>query len=437
VNIWERQEELVTRKLIGVLTIAGLFAFTGCATTSRAGDNVNNDGGGNDNDAGPVGFCGDGVVEGAEECDDNNLLDGDGCDPSCVAEEGWVCTGEPSVCALLCDNGQLDPGEECEGEDLGGQTCTTIGGGYTGGTLACGGSCRFDTIGCVLASCGDGFVDALEACDDGNTSNSDGCMNNCQLATCGDGYLWSGTEVCDDGNASNADACLVSCEAATCGDGYLWSGSEACDDGNTSNTDACLNTCVVATCGDGYVRSGSEACDDGDTSNTDACLNTCVVASCGDGYVRSGVEDCESGMCCGGNCQFVSSTIQCRATSGECDVAEYCTGSSSSCPTNLHVADGTLCSIGDCDTGVCTPCVPGTGEFCSASNARTEYNCNCAEPTGPGWVDVGGDCWHRLTGYCNASNQWIQRSCGCGIPTTGTWVDQGGGCYDRVSGLSC
>ncbi len=385
----------------------GVFvALAGCAETGRTSDNSNADAGGSDSDATGSSYCGDGVVDAAEECDDGNLLDGDGCSPVCVAEPGWACTGEPSVCALLCNNGQLDAGEECEGDDLGGEDCTTIGGGYTGGTLACGTTCRFDTIGCILASCGDGVVDALEACDDGNTSNADACMNNCQLASCGDGYLWSGVEACDDGNSSNTDACLVSCDAASCGDGHVWSGVEACDDGNNSNTDACLNSCVTA--------------------------------SCGDGYVWSGVEDCETGTCCDGSCNFRGSSTQCRASGGECGIAEYCTGSSQSCPTDQHVANGTPCSIGDCESGVCTPCVPNTGEFCSTSNnIRTEFNCHCDPPTGPGWVDVGAGCWHRYTGYCNGSNLWVQRSCGCGAPTVGTWTDMGGGCYERTMTWTC
>ncbi len=37
-------------------------------------------------------------------------------------------------------------------------------------------------------------------------------------------------------------------------DGVVNAAAEACDDGNTSNTDACITTCVAASCGDGFVR---------------------------------------------------------------------------------------------------------------------------------------------------------------------------------------
>ncbi len=36
--------------------------------------------------------CGDGLVEGTEECDDGGVVDGDGCDASCFVEDGYTCT---------------------------------------------------------------------------------------------------------------------------------------------------------------------------------------------------------------------------------------------------------------------------------------------------------------------------------------------------------
>ncbi|WIA11894.1 hypothetical protein OEZ85_011978 [Tetradesmus obliquus] len=42
--------------------------------------------------------CGNGVVEGAEQCDDGDTVDGDGCSSSCKIERGWSCSGNPSKC---------------------------------------------------------------------------------------------------------------------------------------------------------------------------------------------------------------------------------------------------------------------------------------------------------------------------------------------------
>eukprot|EP00887_Chlorella_sp_A99_P000397 scaffold13.g397.t1 len=54
--------------------------------------------------------CGNGVVEGLEECDDGDLADGDGCSSECRVEEGWECTkASPSVCWRTGDKPHVDP----------------------------------------------------------------------------------------------------------------------------------------------------------------------------------------------------------------------------------------------------------------------------------------------------------------------------------------
>jgi len=96
-----------------------------------------------------------------------------------------------------------------------------------------------------LSVCGDGVLDAGESCDDGNTTNGDGCSSTCELeSVCGNGIL-EGNEVCDDGNTTDGDNCSSTCDAENfCGDGVL-NTSEACDDGNTTNGDGCSSTCEL------------------------------------------------------------------------------------------------------------------------------------------------------------------------------------------------
>jgi cysteine-rich repeat protein len=272
--------------------------------------------------------CGDGLVEGAEQCDDGNSVNGDACLNNCMLAtcgDGVIETGveqcddandsNEDACLNSCKTATCGDGfveadvEQCDDANtsnndacLNSCILATCGDGFVevgveqcdqGGDNSDTGACLTS---CKVATCGDGFVEVgVEQCDDGNTSNNDACLNSCAIATCGDGFVEVGTEQCDDGNNSNTDACLNTCVAASCGDGFVRAGVEQCDDANNSNTDACLNTCVAASCGDGFVRAGVEQCDDANNSNTDACLNTCVAAACGDGFVRAGVEQCDDG----------------------------------------------------------------------------------------------------------------------------------------------
>jgi cysteine-rich repeat protein len=64
--------------------------------------------------------------------------------------------------------------------------------------------------------------------------------------------------------------------APICGNGVVEAG-EACDDGNDVDTDECLATCVAASCGDGFVYADVEACDDGNLVSDDGCSADCVL----------------------------------------------------------------------------------------------------------------------------------------------------------------
>ncbi|MFO0757983.1 MAG: proprotein convertase P-domain-containing protein [Byssovorax sp.] len=60
---------------------------------------------------------------------------------------------------------------------------------------------------CVTpTACGDGALDVVEACDDGNAVSGDGCDANCKPTGCGNGFVTAG-EACDDGNAVGGDGC--------------------------------------------------------------------------------------------------------------------------------------------------------------------------------------------------------------------------------------
>lgn len=100
-----------------------------------------------------------------------------------------------------CGNGERETGEACDGADLGGFTCASI--GYASGALSCNAACLFDVTQCVaMPVCGNGIVEGAEECDDG-PQNSDtapeACRTSCKRAYCGDGVI-DIFEDCEKGN---------------------------------------------------------------------------------------------------------------------------------------------------------------------------------------------------------------------------------------------
>lgn len=70
----------------------------------------------------------------------------------------------PEAVVCGCGSGLRDVGEECDGDDLGGVSCTDL--GFEGGQLARTDQCTFSTEPCNL--CGNGVVDDGEVCDGGD-----------------------------------------------------------------------------------------------------------------------------------------------------------------------------------------------------------------------------------------------------------------------------
>ncbi len=223
--------------------------------------------------------CGDGFVEGVEECDDGplNANLADKCRTNC-AKPG-------------CGDQIVDTGEQCDD----GNNVTID-----------------DCVVCKAAKCGDGFLQVgVEACDDGdlNADTPDKCRTTCAKPACGDAIADTG-EQCDDGNESATDAC-VACKTAFCGDGHILAGVEACDDGgnNADAPDKCRKNCKKPTCGDGITDAGEE-CDDGNVQSNDGCSALCVSEGCtpkgGRQAFNTLVADSASGCWDGNPCQYDS-----------------------------------------------------------------------------------------------------------------------------------
>jgi len=125
--------------------------------------------------------CGDGILDPGEQCDDGNLVSGNGCDATCA----------PSACG----NGVVAGGEECDdGNTAGGDGCSAT---------------------CFVERCANGVLDVGEQCDDGNIVSGDGCDVSCPPTGCGSGFVTAG-EQCDDGNTSAGDGCSAACATEPC-----------------------------------------------------------------------------------------------------------------------------------------------------------------------------------------------------------------------------
>jgi hypothetical protein len=82
----------------------------------------------------------------------------------------------PRQCPPICGNGVLEGTEECDGADLGGTDCTDL--GFPGGTLGCTAGCAFDESDCSV--CGNGVAEDGEQCDTLDLGGAD-----CDAATGG------------------------------------------------------------------------------------------------------------------------------------------------------------------------------------------------------------------------------------------------------------
>jgi fibro-slime domain-containing protein len=210
--------------------------------------------------------CGNGTLQGDEECDDGNTMSGDGCSLACRQETGFECTtpGQACISTVVCGDGRVGGKEACDDHntkdgDGCSADCTRIEPGWT---------CPAPGVRC-LPKCGDGVLTGWEECDDGNVKTGDGCTDACKVE---DGYA------CPTPNAA--------CHKTVCGD-TVKEGKESCDDGNTMPGDGCAQDCkseplctgtsgCTSPCGDG-LKLPDEGCDDGNQRSGDGCSDKCKL----------------------------------------------------------------------------------------------------------------------------------------------------------------
>jgi cysteine-rich repeat protein len=235
--------------------------------TGDTGDNGDSDDTG-DSQSSQGMFCGNGIQEADEQCDDGNIRNNDGCSSTCRFIEVFTgCYSDNDCLDGVCRDGNCTPcfsHNEC-GEGV----CSS-------------GKCQGPKLVAAASVCGNGVLEEPEECDDRNRRDNDGCSSTCllEIGICGDGVVQSllGEQCESSTHESSLEYACSNCRFVStfCGNEVVDPGEE-CDSGplNSTSADAlCRPDCGLARCGDGIVDS-AELCDDGNLLPNDGCDRYC------------------------------------------------------------------------------------------------------------------------------------------------------------------
>jgi cysteine-rich repeat protein len=185
--------------------------------------------------------CGDRVRQGGEQCDDGNNASGDGCSPGCVIEPKLDADRPPARPAGTISSTPTRAVPSSVRTSSAAVAVKPQARPLESDTAA-------PSVDAPVVVCGDGTREASEECDDGNVFAADGCSPSCTREACGNGRI-DPNESCDRGTANGnvPDAlCRPDCTLGRCGDGIRDTGEE-CDDGNRTDGDGCTNRCISVT----------------------------------------------------------------------------------------------------------------------------------------------------------------------------------------------
>jgi cysteine-rich repeat protein len=124
--------------------------------------------------------CGNSRLEVPEECDDGNLLAGDGCGRTCLVER--------------CGNAFIDLDETCDGTELGSASCAELHQGTPYGQVRCDADCQLVGDDCF-----------------GVTSVAAGFNNTCAVTTRGEVACWGDGRLGQLGVTEGSPACGGDC----------------------------------------------------------------------------------------------------------------------------------------------------------------------------------------------------------------------------------
>ena len=241
--------------------------------------------------------------------------------------------------------------------------------------------------------CGDGTIDAGEACDDGgaNGSTTCGCSAVCTFPTVlcrpGSGDLCDPDEICDGAGSCPADTFAPGTLVCNPGSGDVCDPDELCPGtaGGACPVDTFAPSTLVCNPGSGDVCDPDELC----LGTADFACPADSITSVGT-VCNASVGTCDPSEVCSGIANqacpvdvFASSSTVCRADSGQCDVAESCTGTSGICPADAKEPNGTSCDDGE----FCTLGEQCTSGACGGGTANPDQTCS----PGGGGPRVGGE----------------------------------------------
>jgi hypothetical protein len=240
----------------------------------------------------------------------------------------------PSTTICRASTGQCDTAESCTGTS---------------------GACPADSFQPSTAVCtgtsNGGACDAPDHCS--GTSNT--CVDAfqpsttvCRAATgqCDAAESCTGTSgACPaDGFQSNTTTCTGASNGGACDGTDLCDGAGHCVDVYKPSTTVCRASTGQCDAAESCTGSSGACPADGFQSNTTTCTGTSNGGAC------DGIDLCDGA----GHCVDVykPSTTVCRASTGQCDSAESCTGTSGACPADGFKSNTTTCT-GTSNGGAC------------------------------------------------------------------------------------